>query len=130
MTERFVLDALALLCLLKSELGAERVLSVLPRALVSAVNLSEVYGKLADAGGSESRVAQAIGGFHLRVEPFDDEQARRTGMLRPLTKRMGLSLGDQACLALAQHHGATALTTDRIWADLPDTIGVSVEVIR
>ena len=130
MTERFVLDASALLCLLKSEQGAERVLSVLPRAVVSAVNLSEVYGKLADAGGSEDRIAQAIGGLHLRIEPFDDEQARRAGMLGPLTRSLGLSLGDRACLALAQHHGATALTTDRIWADLPDAISTSVEVIR
>lgn len=130
MSERFVLDASALLCLLKSEQGAERVLSVLPRALVSAVNLCEVYGKLADAGGSESRIAQAIGGLHLRIEPFDDAQARRAGMLRPLTESLGLSLGDRACLALAGHRGATALTTDPIWADLPDSIDVSVEVIR
>jgi len=130
MTERFVLDASALLCLLKGERGAERVLSVLPRAMVSAVNLSEVYGKLADAGGSADRVAQAIGGLHLRVEPFDDDQAHRSGMLRPLTRSLGLSLGDRACLALAQHRGATALTTDRIWADLPDAIGTLVEVIR
>lgn len=130
MTERFVLDASALLCLLKSEQGAERVLAVMPRAVISAVNLCEVYGKLADAGGSEDRIAQAIGGLHLRVEPFDEAQARRAGMLRPLTKSLGLSLGDRACLGLAQHHGTTALTTDRIWADLPDALGVSVEVIR
>lgn len=130
MTERFVLDASALLCLLKGERGAERVLSVLPRAMVSAVNLSEVYGKLADAGGSADRIARAIGGLHLRVEPFDDDQAHRSGMLRPLTRSLGLSLGDRACLALAQHRGATALTTDRIWADLPDAIGTPIEVIR
>ena len=86
MTERFVLDASALLCLLKGEQGAERVVSVLARAVVSAVNLSEVYGKLADAGGSEDRIAQAIGGLYLRVEPFDDEQARRAGMLQPLDR--------------------------------------------
>src|SRR6478609_7034554 len=71
MSERFVLDASALLCLLKSEQGADRVLSVLPRAMISAVNLSEVYSKLVDAGGSESRIAQAIDGLHLRVEAFD-----------------------------------------------------------
>jgi ribonuclease VapC len=130
MSERFVLDASALLCLLKSEQGADRVLSVLPRAAISAVNLCEVYSKLADAGGSESRIAQAIGGLHLRVEAFDDEQARRTGMLRPLTKSLGLSLGDRACLALAQHRESTALTTDRIWADLPEAVSAFVEVIR
>ena len=130
MSERFVLDASALLCLLKSEQCADRVLSVLPRAMISAVNLSEVYSKLVDAGGSESRIAQAIDGLHLRVEAFDDAQARRTGMLRPLTKSLGLSFSDRACLALALHREATAVTTDRAWADLPETVGASVELIR
>lgn len=130
MSEVFVLDASALLCLLKGESGAERVMAALPRAWVSAVNLSEVYAKLADAGGSEDRIARAVGGLHLRVEPFDDAQARRAGMLRPVTKGLGLSLGDRACLALAQHRGALALTTDRAWADLPEALGIAVEVIR
>ena len=130
MSEVFVLDASALLCLLKGERGAERVIASLPRAWVSAVNLSEVYAKLADAGGAEARIAQAIGGLHLRIEPFDDTQARAAGMLRPLTKGLGLSLGDRACLALAQHRGAIALTTDRVWTELPDTLGVAVELIR
>ena len=130
MSELFVLDASALLCLLKGEQGAERVMAALPRAWISAVNLSEVYAKLADAGGAEARITQAVGGLHLRIEPFDDDQARRTGMLRPLTKSFGLSLGDRACLALAQQRGAIALTTDRVWGDLPDTIGVSIDVIR
>lgn len=130
MSEVFVLDASALLCLLKGEPGAERVMAALPRAWVSAVNLSEVYAKLADAGGAEDRIAKAVGGLHLRVEPFDDAQARRAGMLRPVTKGLGLSLGDRACLALAQHRGALALTTDRAWADLPEAAGIAVEVIR
>ncbi|MCJ2077997.1 type II toxin-antitoxin system VapC family toxin [Methylobacterium sp. E-016] len=130
MSELFVLDASALLCLLKGEHGAERVIASLPRAWVSAVNLSEVYAKLADAGGAEVRIAQAIGGLHLRVEPFDDTQARAAGILRPMTKNLGLSLGDRACLALARQRGATALTTDRAWTELPDTLGIAVELIR
>ncbi|GJE61327.1 type II toxin-antitoxin system VapC family toxin [Methylobacterium trifolii] len=130
MSELFVLDASALLCLLKGERGAERVISSLPRAWISAVNLSEVYAKLADAGGAEARIAKAIGGLHLRIEPFDDAQARAAGMLRPMTKSFGLSLGDRACLGLARQRGATALTTDRVWTELPDTLGVAIELIR
>jgi ribonuclease VapC len=129
-SEAFVLDASALLCLLKGEHGADRVIACLPRAWVSAVNLTEVYAKLADAGGTESRIAQAIGGLHLRVEAFDDAQARSAGMLRPITKSFGLSLGDRACLALARHRGAIALTTDRVWTELPDTLGITVELLR
>ncbi len=55
MSEAFVLDASAVLCLLKGEKGTDRVIEVLPRSFISAVNLSEVYAKLADAGGSEER---------------------------------------------------------------------------
>jgi PIN domain nuclease of toxin-antitoxin system len=39
-------------------------------------------------------------------------------MLRPLTRALGLSLGDRACLALAANLGATALTTDSAWMQL------------
>ena len=130
MTEAFVLDASALLCLLQEEDGAERVVLALPRASISAVNLSEVYAKLSEVGGSEARIAQAIDGLHLRVVPFDDVQARAVGMLRPLTKSLGLSLGDRACLALAQQRGATALTADRAWSDLASPLRVAIELVR
>jgi ribonuclease VapC len=91
MSEAFVLDASAVLCLLKGEKGTDRVIEVLPRSFISAVNLSEVYAKLADAGGSEQQLAHAVGVLHLKVEPFDDDQCRDAGMLRPVTKPLGLS---------------------------------------
>lgn len=130
MSDSFVLDASAVLCLLKGENGADRVIDALPRSSISAVNISEVYAKLADAGGSEAKIAHAIGVLHLKVEPFDDEQARAAGMLRPATKALGLSLGDRACLALARGKSASALTTDRVWTELPEVLGISVELLR
>lgn len=113
MSESFVLDASALFCLLMGEQGSERVLAVLPRASISAVNLSEVYAKLAEVGGSEVRIVQAIAGLHLRIVPFDDAQARAAGMLLPVSGSRELSLGDCACLALARRHGSIAMTTDQ-----------------
>ena len=130
MSEAFVLDASAVLCLLKGESGADRVIEALPRSMISAVNLSEVYAKLADAGGSEERIAQAVGVLHLKVEPFDGQQAKIAGMLRPATKALGLSFGDRACLAMARINTATALTTDRVWAELPNIIAISVQLLR
>jgi ribonuclease VapC len=56
------------------------------------------------------------------------EQAYQVGLLRPLTRHAGLSLGDRACLALAKQLGLPALTTDRIWEHV--AIGVPVQVIR
>lgn len=126
----FVLDASAVLCLLKGEAGADRVIDVLPRSTISAVNVSEVYAKLADVGGSEERIAHAIGVLHLKVEPFDGRQAEVAGMLRPATKAFGLSFGDRACLAVARVKAATALTADRVWAELPEALGISVQLLR
>ena len=130
MSEDFVLDASALLCLLNGEPGAERVAEALPRSAVSAVNLSEVASKLADMGGAQDRIEIALRALHLRVVPFDEAQAMGAGALRPRTKRLGLSFGDRACLALARQLSATALTADRVWADLADEVGAQVEVLR
>ena len=130
MSEDFVLDASALLCLLNGEPGAERVAQALPRSAVSAVNLSEVASKLSDMGGAQDRIEIALRALHLRIVPFDEVQAMGAGALRPQTKRLGLSLGDRACLALAKQLSATALTADRAWAHLADEVGAQVEVLR
>jgi PIN domain nuclease of toxin-antitoxin system len=55
-----------------------------------------------------------IGALQLRVIPFDRTHARLAGSLRTITRKLGLSLGDRACLALAESEGATALTCERV----------------
>ncbi|MCJ2095432.1 MULTISPECIES: type II toxin-antitoxin system VapC family toxin [unclassified Methylobacterium] len=130
MSEAFVLDASALLCLLRAETGSEEVAEVLPQSVISAVNLSEVYAKLAEAGGSEAQITQAVGVLRLAIEPFDDEQARIAGILRLPTRSLGLSLGDRACLALAKQRQSVAVTTDRAWSRLPADLGLTVRIIR
>jgi len=46
-------------------------------------------------------------------------------------RKVRLSLGDWACLALAQQRGAAStLTTDPRQAEVASTIGVTVELIR
>ncbi len=125
---RRVLDASALLVLLNAEPGVEVVSQALPLGVMSAVNLSEVIAKLAEAGMPEAVARQAIGGLAVEVVSFDDEQAYMAGMLRPLTMHLGLSLGDRACLALARLLNSPALTTDRLWAQLD--LGIEVEILR
>jgi PIN domain nuclease of toxin-antitoxin system len=53
-----VLDASALLALLRGEPGAEKVKAVLPDSAMSAVNLAEVVGYLARSGAEEGGVRQ------------------------------------------------------------------------
>lgn len=123
-----VLDASALLALLNRETGAELVAAVLPGAAVSALNLSEVVAKLAEAGMPQEAIREALQGLSLDVVPFDLEQAYEAGLLRPSTKGMGLSLGDRGCLSLALRLGLPVLTADRSWQRL--SVGAKVRVIR
>ena len=123
-----VLDASALLALLNAEPGADRVMAALPRAVVGAVNLSEVVAKLAEFGLPPDEVAAAVDGLGLQVVPFDAPDAYRAGLLRPTTRAAGLSLGDRACLALGASLGGTVLTTDRRWLELG--LPVTVQMIR
>ena len=54
--------------------------------------------------------------------------ALASGLLRPATKTLGLSLGDRVCLALAQDLDCPVLTADRAWESL--TLGIKVVVVR
>jgi ribonuclease VapC len=126
--DRIVLDASALMVMLRGEAGAERVAACLPRAIVSTVNLAEVVTKLVSAGIGEQLAWWHIAELECESVPFDDEQARMAGGLVKLTKPFGLSLGDRACLALALQRKATAYTTDRAWKNL--SLGIEIEVIR
>lgn len=125
----WVLDASALLSLLNQEQGWEMVLEALGRqAYVSAVNWAEVAGKLVEAGMPEAEVREVLASLPVQVISLNADLALRIGLLRPQTRALGLSLGDRACLALAENLGAPALTADRAWATL--LTGVKVEVIR
>jgi ribonuclease VapC len=123
-SEVFVLDASALLCLLQQEKGPDRVAEALPHAIISAVNLSEAVAKLADAGLSARRISAAIEALQLSVVSFDEEQAELAGLLRPRTRQAGLSLGDRASLALGQMREANVLTCDFAWSSLDLDVGV------
>lgn len=125
----YVLDASALLVLLKGEAGSERVIEALmDGAAIGAVNFSEVVAKLREGGMLEEAIHESLDSLELDIIEFDTEFAYQAGLLRPLTKSAGLSLGDRACLALAQNLNLPALTADRAWDGL--SLGIRVQVIR
>ncbi len=120
-----VLDSSVILAHLGGEPGSERAAEFFGDALISAVNLAEVVGKLAERGASLGLVRAALSRYGLQVAAFDGALAEQTGALRPQTKAFGLSLGDRACLALAQSLALPVLTADRTWKDL----NLSIEVL-
>jgi PIN domain nuclease of toxin-antitoxin system len=123
-----VLDASALLALLNEEPGSQTVEMAIPGAAISAVNLSEVIAKLVERGMTGKVIRSTLEDIQVDVYPFDRESAYKAGNLRKVTRGLGLSFGDRACLALGWQLQRPVLTTDRIWGDLETEI--EIQVIR
>jgi ribonuclease VapC len=123
-----VLDSSAILALLNNEPGASAVEAVLDDALVSTVNYAEIISKLVERGSTSAQAQSALGAIVLTTADFDIALAQRAGALRAETMRRGLSLGDRACLALAEREGVPALTSDRSWVGAAS--GIDVRLIR
>lgn len=126
---RIVLDASALLAVLNGEPCADKLtLELLSTAACSTVNLAEVQGKLVDRGLSpESAWASALVPIEEAI-PFTAEHAKAAGSMIAETRRLGLSLGERACLALGLALNAPVYTADRSWKNL--SLGVRIHVIR
>jgi ribonuclease VapC len=128
---RIVLDTSALLAILNEETGAEiftQQFELLSNATMSAVNISEAYGKLLGRGIKAEDAWEAVTAPVPEIVDFDTEQAKIAGWLQPQTRSLGLSLGDRACLALGMALKAPVYTADRAWKKL--RLEVSIQVIR
>jgi ribonuclease VapC len=128
-----VLDASAFLAYLRDEPGALVVETALANgAAMSAVNWAEVLSKISEVDTPQTLIQemrnQGVLDQQLQIYEFSKEDALEVALLRPLTKSIGLSLGDRACLSLSKRLGVPALTADRIWAQV--ATGIIVQVIR
>ncbi|HYL34291.1 MAG TPA: type II toxin-antitoxin system VapC family toxin [Bryobacteraceae bacterium] len=123
-----VLDASAVLAYLNGESGAAEVAKLLDGGGISAVNVAEVAGKLAERGAPHEKIQQTIEALGMEIIDCDGSLAYRIGELRGPTKGLGLSLGDRACLATAIQCGVRAITADRHWKRV--SAGVKIHVIR
>jgi PIN domain nuclease of toxin-antitoxin system len=85
---KVVLDASALLALVNQEAGQEVVAELLPRSVVSAVNVSELVAKLTEQGIPEDTVQGLLVALELTVIPFDEGQGLVAGYLRAATKHL------------------------------------------
>ncbi|KQN04088.1 type II toxin-antitoxin system VapC family toxin [Sphingomonas sp. Leaf25] len=110
-----VLDASAVLALVRDEPGADMVAPHVGRAAISAVNLQEVIKELLLSGLDETTTRELLDELRLDVRAHDVEAAYAAAALHSQTHQYGRGLGDRSCLALAVQLGVPALTADREW---------------
>ena len=128
------MDASALLAYFFREPGGEKVEAILNsgEAVISSVNLTEVYGRLVGSGTfPENEVQEDLRGLAglAEVVPFDAQLALEAGYFYARRRPYNLSLGDCACLALAESLDLPVLTAESNWAKLPN-LRAKVKLIR
>ncbi|MGH8658032.1 MAG: type II toxin-antitoxin system VapC family toxin [Gammaproteobacteria bacterium] len=125
----FVLDASAVLAYLQQEPGMHAVHDALQGgSAISTVNLAEVCAKLKGRGLAPRPIMERLKALGLEATAFTEEDAMLSGEMVSTTRPLGLALGDRACLALCRRLSVTALTTEKVWAEL--NLGFEVRVIR
>lgn len=127
-----ILDTSALLALLWQEPGWEQVADALDTTgcRMSAVNVAEFVGKVQEKQTETRKIDALLNELPIEVVTHDRSQAITTGQLRMATRHLGLSLGDRACLALAQQERTAVLTADRPWLELAEPLGLNIRCIR
>jgi PIN domain nuclease of toxin-antitoxin system len=125
-----VLDASALLAMLKGEPGGDAVATILDDTAIATVNFAEIVGFYARRGSTEEEIRRLLVSLPTVRHQFDEELAYQVGLMVPATASAGLSFGDRACLALARRLGAKVLTADRAWLRIAAAVDLEIELIR
>lgn len=113
-----VLDASAILAYLYNEKGAEIVEPLFENSIISRINVTEILTKLVFDGLRIEEAKETFDKLNLKIFEFNEAQSLKAAELRPVTKHIGLSLGDRCCLALAIVENLTAVTADKSWVSL------------
>jgi PIN domain nuclease of toxin-antitoxin system len=120
-----VLDTSALIALIRREPGWEAVQEALGHSAVCAVHLTEAITKLTRKGGEPRLVERYLRSLPPPILPWDEEMAWESRDMAPLAWTHGISFADRACLAMARHLDAVAMTSDAEWANL----GLDIRVV-
>ena len=124
---RVVLDASALLAWIRNERGAETVGRLMPVAVVPAPNLTEALHRARWRGHrmSPEDLHDHVVGMGLEVESFRQGDSVRAAELvlyslqHPGPNDERLSLGDAACIAVAERLRLPISGDDSYWSLLP-----------
>jgi ribonuclease VapC len=130
MPSLIVFDSSAILAVLRNERGADVVIDNLDYSVISAVNLGEVVQVQMRDGHSRAEVEISFNQLNVPVAVVDADLALSAAEMRAMALAKGMSQSDCICLALAKREGVPALTGDRKWLEIAETVGVEVLLIR
>lgn len=132
MNQVTVLDASAIIAFLQGEPGDEVVRQALHAGdcVVSAANQTEVIAKALDRGVDPDAIKIILAELAYTVIDIKADDGAQAGWMRSETRKIGLSLGDRLCLAVAQRLKAPVLTADRPWLSMAQALGVDIRCIR
>jgi PIN domain nuclease of toxin-antitoxin system len=124
----FVIDSSIVLAVLRNEKGNRLAAELAMDAGMSSVNLAEIVTKCVEFEIDPNDALQYVAGRNINVVEFNFADSVLAGRLWKAAPKGKLSLGDRACIATAARLGATAVTADRVWAELD--LPCPVELIR
>ena len=120
-----VIDTTTLIAAVMLERGADAAEKAMVGGSISHVNVAESISILMRKGFSFDDALTLVIDTRLTWHSTNITDAYEAARL---VQTPGLSLGDSFCLALAKSLKSTAVTADRMWAEL--NLGVAVELIR
>lgn len=113
---KVVFDASAIIALFAKEKGYKLIKNHLKDAIISSVNIAEVYKYCIEVQKlTKDEARSLIKLADIKIVDFSEEQALIKAELVHKTKQHGLSLGDRACIALAMVGKHSIVTCDKIW---------------
>jgi PIN domain nuclease of toxin-antitoxin system len=92
--------------------------------------MAEVGSKLIDYGLPPEEFPRIARQLQIDIIDFNTEQSIKSAQIRKITRSVGLSLGDRACVALTQLMQGCVVTSDRAWLDIAEATQIKVMMIR
>jgi PIN domain nuclease of toxin-antitoxin system len=129
MTIKTIFDTSAFLAIINNEPGSEIAQQNISSAGMSTINIAEVITYLVRNGYTDNTNLQRIINL-IKPIPLETTIAIAAGKMVSITKTLGLSLGDRACLATAQSLQRPVYTADKKWSEIANQIGVQIIQIR
>ena len=114
---KVILDASALLALIKDEPGASIIEALLGQIVISTLSLSEAATTLLQSGMTLQECEECLLPLISQLIPFDASHALLTANLTKQLKDKELPLETRACLALGVKMSLPIYTANRIWPD-------------